>query len=130
MIGRHVWHPLRAAWLTGASLALLAMIAVTGCSRGPKADVVVVVKAVAEDGTASFWGRMSFELNQQTGQLEPSYRKPGTLYLFRVTTDKVGDVSAKPGDIFQVQAGGTLTKVGVFDLASTDEALVKRYSKS
>jgi hypothetical protein len=110
-------------------IVLAAAVVVTACSQGPKGESVIIIGAVSQDGTVSMKGRMSFALNPLSGRLEPSYWKPDTLYLFRVSTDKVGGVSAKAGEIYRVGQNKDLTNVGTFDQATTDDDLVSRYVK-
>lgn len=105
------------------------VVVLVACSRVPKAEQVIVVDAVTEDGSVSLGGRMSFERNPATGRLEPDYWEPGTLYLFRVSTDAIGEVAAEAGEIYRVQPDQTLKKVGSFDLGRSKEELVKRYAK-
>ena len=117
-------------WRATVLIALAIGVVATACDQGPKSEGVIIIDAVSQDGTVTMKGRMSFELNAQSGRLEPNYWKPENLFLFRVPTEKVGGVSAKAGEIYRVDANKGLVKVGTFDGATSNDDLVKRYARN
>lgn len=114
----------RLKWLAlfASILLLVASLACKQSKTGtgyPQANTLVIV---GEDERVHVSGEVTFKRNPTTGKFEPDLSKPGIIYLFRSSQSLAG-VSAKAGEVYQVDEGRKLQKIGEFDLNKSNREL-------